>query len=726
MTASSLPSLRPLSQALQLLGLTSLVLLGACSDSRDAASGSSATGTAVGSTENTTPRLPPAPAFSAEELNADPLTNWITNGGSLSNERFSPLTQLTRDNIGQVKGEWQTHLQSGLGPQHSGQSEPLVYEGVIYQATGENDVFAISVDSGEILWKYTAGLDPDGVTVCCGWAVRGVAIGEGRVYVGMLDARLIALDQQTGAVLWETRVADPKAGYAIAAAPRYYDGRVFVGVAGGEYQIRGRMQAFDADTGDEIWTFHTIPGPGEFGHDTWPDYNDAWKYGGAPVWQTPAIDPELGMIYFSTGNASPDQNGAIRPGDNLFTVSILALDVNTGEYRWHFQQTRHDIWDYDSSSPVVLFDVVKDGVPRKGLSQISKSGYLFLLDRITGEGLTPIIDTPVPQNAENFTAATQPIPQGDTMINHCIPEDEVPEGWTVTNNGCTYTPFGREAALYMPLAGSNWMPTAYDPRRGHLYVCASESIGGAYLGDFSEEQLGQQTGEMVYGGGFRLPSGTKRRSYQIAVDVRTHNIVWKFESDVNCNAGATVTAGDLLLISRQDGTLRAYDSNNGDEVWRFQLDAQVAHSPVVFEHKGQQKLLVFAAGSLFSPGPKSDSLWLLSLDGTMEQTELSSRGNTPPSIIVGDDTDNELLALPDSPVDLAEGEAIYTAICNACHGPDGQGGHAEGGAIPRDATVEHIFTTAMRGGDKMPSFNGVYSPEQLKNVANHIRNSVLQ
>lgn len=665
--------------------------------------------------------IPLAPAYGAAELNAAPTVGWLTNGGSLSNERWSPLDEIDQDNIDQVKAEWQTHLQSGLGPQHSGQSEPLVVDGVVYQATGENDVFALSVATGEILWQYTAGLDPDGVTVCCGWAVRGVAVGDGKVYVSLLDARLIALDQQTGTVVWETRVADPEAGYAIAAAPRYYDGRVFVGVAGGEYQVRGRMQAFDATNGEEIWTFYTVPGPGEFGHDTWPDYNDAWMYGGAPVWQTPAIDPELGMIYFSTGNASPDQNGAIREGDNLFTVSVLALDVDTGEYRWHFQQTRHDIWDYDSSSPVVLFDVERDGVMRKGLSQISKSGYLFLLDRITGEGLTPIVDTPVPQIAEQFTAATQPIPQGDTMINHCI--DNAPEGWTLTNNGCTYTPFGREPALYAPLAGSNWMPTAYDPRLGYLYLCASDNIGGAYLGDFSEEELGVQTGQMIYGGGFRLPSGTERISWQIAVDVRDHSIVWKHEAPAGCSSGATATAGNLVLIGRADGRLLALDSRTGEQVWEFQTDAGIHPSPVVFEHEGKQKILVFAAGTLFSPGPKGDSLWLLSLDGTLGPTQPNQVSNTPPSIMQDDGT--QVVALPDSEPDLARGEEIYTSLCFACHGPDGQGGHAEGGAIPADSTLEHIFSTSMLGGDKMPSFANVYTPEELKSVATYVRESVL-
>jgi PQQ-dependent dehydrogenase (methanol/ethanol family) len=672
------------------------------------------------------PTIRPAPAFTIAELNADPVQNWLTNGGSLSNERFSPLTQINQSNIQQVKANWQTSLNSGLGPQHSGQAEPLVYDGIIYQATGQNDVFAISVDTGEILWKYTANLDPDGVTVCCGWAVRGVAVGEGKVYVGMLDARLIALDQQTGTLLWDTRVADPAAGYAIAAAPRYYEGKIFIGVAGGEYQVRGKMEAYNAADGSLLWTFYTVPGPGDFGHDTWPDYNDAWMYGGAPVWQTPAIDPELGMIYFSTGNASPDANGAIRPGDNLFTVSILALDVNTGEYRWHFQQTRHDIWDYDSPSPVVLFDVVKDGVQRKGLSQISKSGYLFLLDRITGEGLTPIIDTPVPQLAEQHTAATQPIPQGDPMVKHCLTEEETPEGWTLVNNACTYTPFGREAVLYVPLSGSNWMPTAFDRRSGYLYLCSTDGVGGQIMHDFTEDQLGVQTGSAIFGGAFRLPRGAPRVSWQIGVDTRDHSIVWKKEQPDGCNAGATVTAGDLLLISRQNGKLMALDPATGEDLWSFQLDTLAAPSPVVFEHNGEQKILVYAAGSQYSSAPKSDSLWLLSLSGTIEGTQLSSRGNVPPALDGGDEAvAPTLLALPDSPVDLAKGNEIYGFICTSCHGVDGQGGHAEGGAIPRDASLELIFTTSMRGNDKMPAFADVYTPEDLKSVAAHVRQNVL-
>ena len=666
-----------------------------------------------------------APAFTSGQLQAQPAQNWLTSGGSLANQRFSPLSAINKSNITQVKAEWQTHLNSGLGPQHSGQGEPIVYEGIIYQVTGQNDVFAISVDTGAILWKYTAGLDPAGVTVCCGWAVRGLSLGDGKVFVPRLDAHLIALDQLTGAVVWDTEVADPKVGYSITGAPRYYNGKLYAGVAGGEYQTRGSMQAFDAKTGAHLWTFNTVPGPGEFGHDTWPADNDAWKYGGAPIWQTSAIDPELETIYFSTGNASPDLNGNIRKGDNLFTVSILALDVNTGQYRWHFQETRHDIWDYDASSPVVLFDVEKDGVMRKGLSQISKSGYLFLLDRVTGAGLTPIVDTKVPQEPEQFTAATQPIPQGDAMINHCI--DKVPDGWTLVNKGCTYTPYGRKPALYAPLAGSNWMPPSFDPRSGNLYVCASESIGGAVMQNFGNKDLGVQTGQMIYGGAFQLPRGTERHSYQVAVDVRTHKIVWKFESTVGCSAGSTATAGDLLMIGRSNGKLMAYDSSNGQQLWSFQLDAPPIPSPVVFEHKGKQKILVFAAGSLFAGGGKSDSLWLLSLDGTLPEAEKAVSAAPPPSINNAGDPAPKApeLALPADPVNLARGKEIYGSICMTCHGESGQGGHAEGAPIPKDASIEHIFTTATRGGQKMAPFGAAFTAAELKSVATYVKESVL-
>jgi alcohol dehydrogenase (cytochrome c) len=279
-----------------------------------------------------------APAFSAEELAAEPTDAWLTNGGTLSNQRYSPLDEIDASNVGDLKGVWMTDLESGTAAKYSAEGQPIVYDGVIYVPTGEDDVFAVDVETGRVRWKYESNIDQRINTVCCGWLSRGVALGEGKVYLGQLDGSLVALDQEDGEVVWRTGVGSWRNGYTITAAPLYYDGLVVTGVSGGEFSIRGRVQAYDAATGKLVWRFHTIPGPGEPGHDTWPANDDAWTHGGAPMWQTPAVDPELGLLYFSTGNASPDLDGSSREGDNLFAASIVALDAKTGTYRWHFQQ----------------------------------------------------------------------------------------------------------------------------------------------------------------------------------------------------------------------------------------------------------------------------------------------------------------------------------------------------------------------------------------------------
>ena len=306
--------------------------------------------------------------FAAERLVAPPTTSWPTNGGNLYNQRYSPLKAINRANVAQLKGVWRARLRgSGTAPQYSGFAQPLVYDGVAYVSTGANDVFALSIDTGEILWQYAANLDPNITSVCCGWNNKGVAISEDKVFIG--PARRPARgarsrDRQGG-------VVDP--GRALAGELLDHrrrrstcDGMVIIGFAGGDRGTRSRLKAYDAKDGRLIWTFYTIPGPGEPGHETWPKDNDAWKYGGAAIWQTPAVDLELGLVYFSTGNAAPDYNGAFRAGDNLYAASMLAIELATGKYRWHFQQVHHDIWDYDAVNPVVLMDVNVGGPHAQG------------------------------------------------------------------------------------------------------------------------------------------------------------------------------------------------------------------------------------------------------------------------------------------------------------------------------------------------------------------------
>jgi outer membrane protein assembly factor BamB len=282
-------------------------------------------------------RIAAAPAFDARRLTANPTRDWITNGGNIFNQRYSPLTRLDRANVGDLKSLWRTGMGTGANPNNSGQAQILHYEGALYVINGANDVFALDVDTGAILWTYRGTPDPR-AGVPMGRSSRGVTMGEGKIFVGLNDARLVALDQRTGEVVWSVEAERWQDGFSITNAPLYYDGMVITGFSGGEMTSRGKVKAFSARDGKPLWTFNTIPGPGEFGHDTWPQDSNAWQFGGAPVWQTPAVDPELGLVYFSTGNPGPDMHGGVRAGDNLFSVSIVAVEARTGKYRWHFQE----------------------------------------------------------------------------------------------------------------------------------------------------------------------------------------------------------------------------------------------------------------------------------------------------------------------------------------------------------------------------------------------------
>jgi quinohemoprotein ethanol dehydrogenase len=356
-----------------------------------------------------------APAFTSTQLLARPTSNWITNGGTLFNQRYSPLTQLNRDNIGQLRALWRTAMGSGTTQGHAGQAQILTYEGVLYVVNGANDVFAMDVETGVIRWRYEGKPDPLAGSPM-GRASRGVALGDGKVYLGIADGRLTALDQRDGQQVWQVQAERFQDGFAITAAPLYYDGMVIMGFNGGEMGTRGRIKAYGAKTGALAWTFYTVPGPGEPGHETWPKDSDAWTRGGANIWQTPAVDPELGLLYFSTANPGPDLNGSVREGDNLYANSIVAIEAKTGKYRWHFQQVHHDLWDYDSPNPVVLFDAPYGGQIRKGLVQVGKTGWAYILDRVNGKPLLGIDEKPVPQEPRQKTAATQPYPRGDAIV----------------------------------------------------------------------------------------------------------------------------------------------------------------------------------------------------------------------------------------------------------------------------------------------------------------------
>lgn len=658
------------------------------------------------------PPIRKAPAFTASELAAYPREGWLTNGGSLSNQRYSPLDEINRGNVAKLKAMWRTSLNgSGMSPRSGNQAQPIVYDGVIYIMTGENDAFAVSVETGTVLWEYKANIDPKVARPCCSWVGRGLALGDGKVFVGRLDARLVALDQITGKVVWSIQAEDPKLGYAIASAPLYYDGLVITGFAGSDLGVRGRLKAYDAKTGKLRWTFYTVPGPGEFGHDTWPQDSEVWQHGGAAIWQTPAVDPDLGLIYFSTANPGPVLNGHLRPGDNLFSVSMLAIDAKTGKYRWHFQQVHHDMWDYDSPNPVILFDTQFEGKPRKAIAEAGKTGWVYILDRVTGKPLIGIVETPVMQEPKQFTSPTQPFPIGDAIVPQSI--DMAPEGYELVNDGRIFTPFTDTPVVWKPLAAVNWPPSSYDPETNLMYICAADSLWGATGGDpdYPVEPGALYSGSVV--ARFAAP----RRGVFAVVNLTTNRIAWRQQWVDQCYSGSVVTAGGLVFVGRNDGRLTALDKANGRKLWEFQTDGGVNAPASVFQYKGRQYVAVLAGGTALAGSKRSDGLWLFSLDGTMESLPRGSadpvgpRRMGPPPAAAG--------AATHAP-DKNKGKDIYTTTCVVCHGDTGKGGTHGGAPLTSKLTADAIVTVVRNGRNDMPAFGSAFSPETLQDLTAYV------
>jgi quinohemoprotein ethanol dehydrogenase len=654
--------------------------------------------------------------FAAAKLAAPPTAGWPTNGGNVYNQRYSPLTQIDRTNIAQLKGVWRTRLRgSGTGTQYSGEAQPVVYDGTAYVSTGADDVFAISLDSGEILWQYSANLDPNITSVCCGWTNRGVAVSADRVFVGRLDARLVALDRSTGKPVWDVQAERWEENFSITAAPLYYDGMLIVGFAGADRGTRGRVKAYDAKDGKLLWTFYTIPAPGEPGHETWPQDNDSWKYGGASVWQTPAVDPELGLVYFSTGNPGPDFNGAVRRGDNLYSVSIVAIEAKTGKYRWHFQQVHHDLWDYDSSNPVVLMDLDVGGRARKAIVEVGKTGFAYVLDRASGEPIVGIDEKPVPQEPLQATAATQPFPRGEAIVPQAVAI--APEGIDLVNGGRIFTPFfGLDGMIVKPSlwGGANWPPSSYDPKAQTLFVCASSVVGNFKGGDpnFAPPAQGER-----YLGGIAGYAALPRTGIFAAVDMTTNTLRWRYRWNEQCYSGSLATGGGLVFVGRNDGRLTALDSTTGKQLWEFQTGAGMHAGVSTFERAGKQYVIAYSAGNALIGSARGDSVWLLGLDGTLPPAERPSLA--PRTTSVTPAAGGAALAAAAAP-NAANGKTIYDQTCVLCHGPDGQGGHGAGAPLDRVASLAAAIQTIESGRNNMPPFGGTLTGEQIRDVSAYV------
>ena len=505
--------------------------------------------------------------------------NWLTYNGTYKSQRYSELKQITRRNVKHLELKWM--LQNKVFG--AWQSNPIIDDGIMYITQRPNDVIAMDARTGRVYWVYEHTPDP-AYQVCCGANNRGVALLGEKLFMGTLDGKLVALDKVTGQPVWQQTVGDVKLAYSVTMAPLAIKDKVIVGTGGGEYGIRGYIVAYDAETGEEAWRFYTIPGPGEPGHDTWE--GDDWKYGGASVWVTGSYDAEQNLTFWGIGNPGPDWNAEQRPGDNLYSDSVVALDVDTGELKWHFQFTPNDAYDYDSVQVPVLVDREWRGEQRKLMLWANRNGYFYVLDRTNGKFLLgkPFVKV---NWASGLDDNGRPIP---------TPQ---PEG------AATYP--GNQG-------GTNWYPPSYSPRTGLFYFSAWEDYATIYA-PLEQEY---EEGSAFLGGGFTVqtpvhgaPTIGIGRYTPIndwtdvvgygslkAIDPETGDAKWTFDQFDVSDAGMLTTASDLLFTGGREGYFYALDARNGKELFKVNLGGQIVMAPVTFMVDGTQYVTVTSGNAM--------------------------------------------------------------------------------------------------------------------------------
>ncbi|MCH2652891.1 MAG: PQQ-dependent dehydrogenase, methanol/ethanol family [Gemmatimonadetes bacterium] len=466
-------------------------------------------------------------------------SKWLTYSGDYTGQRHSPLTMITPENVQDLVPIWT--FQTGTMTRGRGfETTPLVLDGVLYVTGSNNFAWALDARTGRPFWQYRRNL-PDDLTYGSSAPVnRGFGILGDRLFMVTLDAHLLALDRKTGSVLWDIELADYRIGYAATLAPLVIDDKVIVGISGGEYPTRGFIDAYDPTTGDRIWRFYTVPSPGEFGSETWPDDPEVMARGGGGTWMTGSFDPELDLIYWGTGNPNPDYYGEKREGDNLFTNSIVAIEANTGILRWHYQFTPHDLHDWDSNHVPVLADLVLDGELRKVVMVANRNGFFYMLDRVTGELLV----------GKPFT---------DTTWAREIGSDGRPIVLNDGSKGCLPDPWG----------GTNFMPPSFNPDLGILFVTAREVCA-----TFVPQEPEIIPGRTSFGGVVWIDRDQGYGALR-AIDVRTGERQWEFRYPSATMAGVMTTASGLVFAGDHEGNFMAFEASTGRNLWHYQTGSRI-------------------------------------------------------------------------------------------------------------------------------------------------------
>lgn len=483
-------------------------------------------------------------------------SNWLTYYGSYEAWRYSTLDQINRANISELRPVWA--FETGI-PDGGLQAAPLVVDGVMYVSSAWNHVFALDAATGEMLWRYDYP-EPETIPGTYGTWNRGVAVAYGLVYMGTLDNHVVALDRDTGEEVWRVEVENAaQCGCNITSAPLVVKDLVITGVTGGDSAHRGYLNAYDAKTGRHRWRFWTIPAPGEPGHDSWE--GDSWRYGGGSTWITGTYDAELDLLYWAVGNPAADFYGEDREGDNLYTDSIVALDPDTGHLRWHYQQIPHDVWDYDSAYEIVLLDLEVDGEVRKTLLNPSKSGYVWLLDRGSGEFL-----------------GAWPLVENSNWIDGIGPSGEL--------LGRNEPAVGERTFICPAIGGGrSWNHGAYSPATGWFY-----STGLEWCQTVTVRREEPREGMPFFGGEFEMehPRSGPAHSHLSAYDPVTGERKWRYEHKYPLLASQLATAGGLVFTGDATGRFFALDADTGRELWGFRTGSGHRGSTVSYAIDGRQ------------------------------------------------------------------------------------------------------------------------------------------
>ncbi|MEZ4281018.1 MAG: PQQ-dependent dehydrogenase, methanol/ethanol family [Myxococcota bacterium] len=638
--------------------------------------------------------------------------DWLSHGRAPGEQRFSPLDQIDASNVGALGLAWTTETGTTRGME----ATPLVHDGVMYVSGSWSIVLALDARTGEVLWRF----DPEvpgraGAHACCDVVNRGVALWQGRVFVGTLDGRLIALDAKSGAPLWETRTTDPEQDYAITGAPRIVKGRVLIGNGGADLGLRGYVSAYDAESGALVWRFYTVPGDPaqpqespalERALATWQG-GAWWEFGGGgTVWDSMAWDPELDLLYVGTGNGGPWTTKLRSRGDNLYLASILALRPDTGELVWHYQTTPGEIWDYTATQHILLADLEIGGRPRKVLLQAPKNGFFYVLDRATGELLSAEPYVPVTWASHVDRNTGRPV--------------ETPEAR-----------YAGETVVLRPSAagGHNWHPMSFHPGTGLVYFPIFDvAFGYREDPEFVHRKGFFNTGVDPVGGSETMVEGRSLGAL-IAWDPRAAREVWRVEHRHLANGGTLATAGELVFQGTGAGTMHAYRAGDGTPLWEAPTGTGVIAPPISYAVDGEQYVAVVAG--------IGGGMGLASGDPPPAVLESGNAGRVLAWKLGGDarlplpDPARSLVARPVAAIDEAldpsrveAGRRVYTRHCGHCHGP-----HAISGGVVPDLRrslppiYEALPAIVLEGGlleRGMPSFAGILDEAALSDVRQYL------